>query len=156
MRYIVVISASAPTATASTHIVCHSFPIQDEAKCLGYIWRRNLSAGRMINEHIHKARQAFFQFGSISAFQGNLSPINSSSITECCVYPVLLYGMENWILCKESLSKLERFQGEMAKRILKLPKWQLNTAAKICLGWLSTHAICTIRKLKYLSRVVSC
>ena len=59
-------------------------------------------------------------------------------------------------LCKESLSKLEKFQGEIAKRILKLPKWQSNTAAKICLGWLSIHAICTIHKLKYLSRVISC
>ena len=132
------------------------FLFKKEAKYLGYIWRRNLSAASMINERIHKARQAFFQFGSISAFQGNLSPISSSSIIECCVYPVLLNGVENWILCKESLSKLEKFQGEMAKRILKLLKWQSNTAAKICLGWLSIHAICTIPKLKYLSRVISC
>ena len=90
---VVVISASTPkhSATASSHVVCHSFPNQDEAKCLGYIWRRNLSAARMINERIHKARRAFFQFGSISAFQGNLNPISSSSIIECCVYPILLY-----------------------------------------------------------------
>ena len=120
MCAVVVISASAPkhTATTSSHVVCHSFPIQDEAKCLAYTWRRNLSAASMINERLHKARQAFFQFGSISAFQGNLSPISSSSIIKCCVYPVLLYGVENWILCEESLSKLEKFQGEMAKRIL--------------------------------------
>ena len=45
------------------------------------------------------------------------------------------------------------FQGEMAKRILKLPKWFSNTAAKIALGWSSMHSICTIRKLKYLSRI---
>ena len=44
---VVVINASACkyTATApSPHVVCHSFPIQVEAKCLRCIWSRNLSA----------------------------------------------------------------------------------------------------------------
>ena len=67
----------------------------------------------------------------------------------------MLYGVENWILCGTSLQKLEKFQGEMAKRILKLPKWFSNTAAKIALGWHSMHSICTIRKLKYLSRMMA-
>ena len=43
----------------------------------------------------------------------------------------------------------------MAKRILKLPKWLSNTAVKIALGWSSMHAICTIRKLKFLSRTTA-
>ena len=109
---VVIISASAPkhTATTSSHVVYHSFPIQDEAKCLGYIWSRNLSAASMINERIHKARQAFFQFGSISAFQGNLSPISSSSIIKCCVYPVFLYGMENWICVRNRYPNWRSFK----------------------------------------------
>ena len=130
-------------------------PVREEGKCLGYLWRFNLSSSRMIEERIQKARRAFFQFGSISAFQGDLSPISSSSLVECCVHPVMLYGVENWILCGTSLQKLEKFQGEMTKRILKLPKWFSNTAAKIALGWHSMHSICTIMKLKYLSRMTA-
>ena len=132
-----------------------SFPIKEEAKCLGYVWRSNLSSTGMIEERIQKARRAFFQFGSISAFQGDLSPVSISSLVECCIYPVMLYGVENWILCTTSLQKLEKFQGEMAKRIPKLPKWFSNTAAKIALGLSSMHAICTIRKLKFLSRTTA-
>ena len=55
----------------------------------------------------------------------------------------------------ESLKKLECFQGEIAKRILKLPKWFSNTAACIALGWNSIHSICTIRKLRFLLRVMT-
>ena len=67
----------------------------------------------------------------------------------------MLYGVENWILCTTSLRKLEKFQGEIAKRILKLPKWFSNTAAKIALVWSSMQAICTIRKLKFVSRTTA-
>ena len=48
-----------------------SFPIKEEGKYLGYVWRPNLSSIRMIEERIQKARRAFFQYGSISAFQGD-------------------------------------------------------------------------------------
>ena len=111
-----------------------NFPIKEEAKCLGYAWRSNLSSSGMIEERIKNARRAFFQFDCISAFQGDLSPVSITSLVKCCIYPVMLYGVENWILCATSLQKLETFQGEMAKRILKLPKWFSNTAAKIALG----------------------
>ena len=43
----------------------------------------------------------------------------------------------------------------LAKRILKLPQWYSNTAACIALGWHSIHSICTIRKLKYLSKIAA-
>ena len=58
-------------------------------------------------------------------------------------------------MCTESLKELGQFQGELAKRILKLPKWYSNTAACIALGWNSIHSICTIRKLRFLSRVMT-
>ena len=58
-------------------------------------------------------------------------------------------------MSQTSLHKLENFQGKIAKRILKFPNWFSNTAAKIALGWPSIHSICTIRKLKFLSRVVA-
>ena len=143
------------TSSNSECLNVNSFPVKHCGKCLGYLWNQNLSSTNMIEERILKARGAFFQFGSISAFQGDLSPTSISSIVECCVYPVLLYGVENWIMSQTSLHKLENFQGEIAKRILKFPKWFSNTAAKIALGWPSMHSICTIRKLKFLSRVVA-
>ena len=32
-----------------------------------------------------------------------------------CVMPVLLYGCENWVLTEQLISRLETFQGELAK-----------------------------------------
>ena len=46
---------------------------------------------------------------------------------------ILLYGSENWILTEGMVKKLEAFQGEQVKRILKWPKHLSNTAAVIAL-----------------------
>ena len=133
----------------------NNFPVKSEAKCLGYLWNQDLSSLSMIQDRIQKARKAFFQFGSAYAFQGMLSPLASSSIVQSCVLPILLYGVENWVMSPECVRKLECFQGEIAKRILQLPKWYSNTAACVALGWNSLHATCTIRKLRFLHRVMS-
>ena len=77
-------------------------------------------ATRAITENIKKARRAFFAYGSIGAFQGDLSPLSSRSVVETCVMPVLLFGSENWLLDRAMISSLEAFQGEIAKRILDL------------------------------------
>lgn len=76
----------------------------------------------VLQEWIQKARKAFFQFGSVHAFQGNLSPISTSSIVQCCVLLVLLYGAENWVMPAESLRRLKYwyFQGEIAKKIAQM------------------------------------
>ena len=132
-----------------------SFPIRGEATCLGYQWKQDLSSSPAIQNRIQRARKAYFQFGSIYAFQGKLSPVSCCSIVETCVLPVLLYGVENWILSPESIRMLECFQGEIAKWILQLPKWYSNTAAIVALGWKSLHSVCTIRKLKFLHRVMT-
>ena len=74
---------------------------------------------------------------SIYAFQGKLSPVLYCSIVEICVVPILLYGVEDWVLLPESIRMLEcfqGFQGVIAKRIFKLPKWFTNTMA-IAHGW---------------------
>ena len=109
----------------------------------------------MIEDRIQKARKAFFQLGSVYAFQGSLSPVSASAIVQTCVLPILLYGVENWVMSSESTKKLERFQGEVAKIILQMPKWYSNKAACIALGWNSIHSMCTIRKLKFLHRVMT-
>ena len=102
-----------------------------------------------------KARKAFFQLGTIHAFQGSQSLVSSSSIVQSCVLPILLYGVQNCVLSSESIKRLECFQGEVAKRILQLLQWYSNEVACIALGWSSSHSKCTIRKLDFLHRVLT-
>ena len=132
-----------------------SFLVGRTATCLGYQWKDDLSSSHAIQVRVQKARKAYFQYGSIYAFQGMLSSLSCCSIVETCILSILLYGVENWVLSPESVQMLESFQGEIAKRILRLPKWYSNTAAIIALGWNTLHSVCTIRKLKFLHRVMS-
>ena len=53
------------------------------------------------------------------------------------------------------IKMLECFQGEVAKCILRLPKWYSNTAAVVAVGWSSFHATSTIRKLFFLHQVMT-
>ena len=62
-----------------------------QAKCLAYWWSTDLLATKSVEENVKKARRAFFHFGSIGAFQGDLSPLSTKSFIEVCVIPVLLY-----------------------------------------------------------------
>ena len=114
-----------------------------------------MSSSHAIQIRVQKARRAFFQYGSIYAFRGKLSLLSCSSIVETCILPILFYGVENWVMSPESIQMLESFQGEIAKSILRLPKWYSNTAAIIALGWNTLHSVCTIRKLKFLHRVTT-
>ena len=68
--------------------------------------------------------------------------------------PVLLYGSENWVLTETILQHLERFQGELAKRILKWPKFHSNTAAVTALDVPSMKCRILMRKLRFLKRVM--
>ena len=107
-------------------------------------------ATKSIEENIKKARKAFFLLGSLGSFQGDLGPLSSRSVVETCVLPVLTYGCESWILSEGDLKLLEAFQGEMAKRILKLPKHFSNIAAVTALDWPSMRARLLLRKLSIL------
>ena len=70
-------------------------PAGDVVKCLGYWWRGDLSASTSIDEKIRKARRAFFHFGSIGVFQGDVSPLSSRVVLHSCVMLVLLFVCEN-------------------------------------------------------------
>ena len=63
--------------------------------------------------NISKSRKASFALGKLGAFQGKF-------VT--CILPTLLYGCETWILDSSCTTKLERFQNEIGRRILQLPK----------------------------------
>ena len=64
-------------------------------------------------------------------------PDSSSSIVQTCILPILLYGVENWVLTSESIKKLECFQGEIVKRILQMSKQFSNK-------WLVQHSVGTL------------
>ena len=108
----------------------NEIPVVSTAKCLGYWWSRNLFASKSIEENIKKARRAFFSYGSIGAFQGDLNPLSSKSIIDSCVMPILLFGSENWILAE---THLHAIIGEIAKRALKWPMHLSTTSAVVAL-----------------------
>ena len=114
-------------------------PVGDVGKCLGYWWKGDLLATRYVDENIKKACRAFFHYGSIGVFQGDICPLSSKSVLECCVIPVLLYGCENWIFTEPLCQKLESLQSELVNRMLKWPKHLSNTAA------LTTLEVPTVR-----------
>ena len=69
--------------------------------------------------------------------------------------PVLPYRCENWVLTEQLISRLETSLGELAKRILKLPRWASNTAANVVMGWTTVRARVVVQKLNFLHRLVS-
>ena len=101
----------------------------------------------------NKARRAFFAFGAMGTFHGQLNPISAKSIYEVCVVPVLLFGSENWILTDSTLHLLESFQGEIEHRILKLSKHHSTLSTRLALRWPSVTARIFLRKLSLLSKV---
>ena len=111
---VMLISPSKP-ATTATIATLEGVGLRPQlsAKCLGYWWCWDISATKAVDEAIKKARQAFFAFGAIGAFQGQLNPISGRSIDETCVIPALLFGCENWVLTDSMLHRLESFQGEI-------------------------------------------
>ena len=75
------------------------------SKCLGVWWTSDLSPMKAITENISNTRKAFFSFGCIGVFQGELNPLSSRSVVDTCVMPVLLFGAESWYLTDNTLQK---------------------------------------------------
>ena len=107
-------------------------PVVESVKCLGVWWCSNSSSRKSIEERICKARRAFFANGDLGAFHGLLNPLSSRSLVESCVFPVLMYGAEAWSITASLLLKLESFQSEIGKKILRLPRFTAN----LVLCWL--------------------
>ena len=92
-------------------------------------------------------------YGSLGVFQGDLSPLSSHAVVESWVMLILLYGCENWVLTEQLISRLESFQGEVAKRILN---GSSNIAACVVMpGWTTVRARVAVRKLGFLLQLVS-
>ena len=93
--------------------------VNDDGKYLGFWWKSDLmSSQSVVEENNCKVQRSFFHYGAIGAFQGDLNPLSSRSIIEMCVLPVLLYSCENCLLNHDNLHQLERFLGELFKRVL--------------------------------------
>ena len=122
----VVISPSNPKNLSHIKIDAYGIdiPVSQSARCLGAWWSSSLTP------NIKKARRAFFARGS-GQFHGTLNPLSSRSIIKCCVFPVLLYGAESWVLNLTLLKKLESFQCKRGKRILRLPMTTANNIVRI-------------------------
>ena len=65
-----------------------------------------------------------------------------------------MYGSENWILTERLIDKLEAFQGELVKRVLKWPKHHSNTAAITALEMPTIRSRLLVTKLGFLRRVM--
>ena len=146
--------SSQPQENESVQINDVNICTTSSAKCLGVWWQSNLSAKRSVHENINKSRRAFFALGGLGAFQGELSPLSSSSIFEACITPILLYGCETWLLDSTCLKALESFQCEIGRRILRLPKFYSNNAVRIGLHWPSVATRILLRKLMFLSKLL--
>ena len=127
---------------------------QSHAKCLGVWWQHDLNPSRSVEENISKARRAFFALGSIGSFLGKLNPLSARSVYEIFVITVLLYGCETWILTSPLLNKLEKFQSEIGRRILKLSKHHADLAPIIGLHLPSMKVRILLRKLHFLAKLL--
>ena len=74
---------------------------------------------------------------------------------ESCVFPVLMYGSESWILNSTLLSKLESFQAEIGKRILSLSRYTSNYVPLLALKWPSVTARLLCSKLSFLHTILN-
>ena len=126
-----------------------------EAKCLGYRWKSNLSADKSVEANIEKGRKAFFAAGAIGAYQSSLNPLSSRSLFNTCVVPTLLYGSENWILTEQTIARLETFQSQMSKRMLKVPKHYANLLPRVVMQLPSMKIQILIRKLRFLAHLLT-
>ena len=81
------------------------------------------------------------------------SNLSSRNLIESCVIPVLMYSAESWCLNKTLLSKLESFQTQLGKRVLKLTKFTANNIPLMALHWPSMRCCCLCAKLSFLYRI---
>lgn len=126
-----------------------------EAKCLGVWWAQDLSSRQSIEDNISKSRRAFFALGAINVYTGACNPLVSLSLFCTFVLPVLLYGCESWYLTEPLLRRLDSFQAEVGKRILKLPRSFNNLSVLLGLRWSTFTVSILIKKLTFLTKLIN-
>ena len=130
-------------------------PVEDSVKYLCVWWSSNSSSRKSVEERICKARRGFFANGDLCAFHGLLNPLSSQSLVESCVMPVLMFVAEAWCCNASLLSRLESFQSEIGKKILRLPKFTANQIPLLALNWPTMRCRCLCAKLSFLHKIYS-
>ena len=69
--------------------------------------------------------------------------------------PVLLYGCESRFITEPIATMLDRFQAEVGKRILRLPRSHNNLSVCVGLKWPSFLMTILMRKLAFLAKLLS-
>ena len=134
------------------YVAGQSIQTQPSVKCLGVWLQHDLSPRRSIEENnIAKACKAFFTTGALGSFQGKSNPLTGRSIF---VIPILLYGCETWILTPALTTKVEKFQSEIGKRILRLSKYHSDLAPLVGLRLPSIKTHVLLRKLTFLAKLL--
>ena len=89
----------------------------------------NLGADKSVEANNDKERKVFFAAGTIGAYQGTLNPLICSTLVLFSMG--LKIGSSQANHCK----KLEVFQCQMGKRILRIPKHYANLLPRVVLQW---------------------
>ena len=139
----------------SIDVIDKTVTTKKEAKCLGVWWSQDLSSNKSVEENINKARRAFFALGAIEVFQGKCNPLTARSLFTTFVMPILLYGCESWFITEPIATMLDRFQAEVGKRILRLPRSHNNLTVCVGLKWPSFLMTILMRKLAFLAKLLS-
>ena len=101
-------------------------------------------------------KKLFFTLGPTRCISGKVDiQLSGSSIFVTCILPTLLYGCETWILDSSYTTKLERFQNEIGRRILQLPKHFSGKVVRLALQWPSMSTCVLLRKLAFLCKLLS-
>ena len=124
------------------------------ATCLGVTWSHDLSPSASISNNLAKARRAFFAQQANGIAYGKQNPLTSRELYSVCVLPVCLYGSESWLLTEPMLGKLEKFQGDLGKKILNIPKHYSNLIPLVALKWPTMRLQIIQRKLAFLWRTL--
>ena len=64
-----------------------------------------------------------------------------------------MFGAEAWCCNASLLSKLESFQSEIGKKILRLPKFTANQVPLLALNWPTMRCHCLCAKLSFLHKI---
>ena len=83
------------------------------------------------------------------------NPLSSTSVFHTCVIAILPYGSVNWILPEQTVERLENFQSQMGKRMLKIPKHHANLLPRIVLHLPSVRVQILMRKLRFLANLLT-
>ena len=137
---VVLFSRKLSQSDSAISLLNSTVQIIPEAKCLGYLWNKPLSARPAVEHNIAKACRQFFALGSTGCYLGQSNPLTARTVVETCVLPTLCYGAENWIFDDISLDLLNRFQSELGKRILRLSSFHSHYAPLLALSWPSMTA----------------